>query len=92
MILIKCRRCNLQKSVKPKKINRGRKPKGGEGIETTSITVRAPKPFKDDQIKMARESGFDDLSSYVIKILSTYTLDVKLKKIDKILNNEVKDT
>jgi len=65
----------------------GRKPKGGEGVATASITIRVPKPFKEMQIKMAAESGFDDLSSYIVKVLGMYTVDVKLKKIKNATNH-----
>jgi len=64
---------------------RGRKKKGGEGVETTSITVRVPEPFKKEQIKMAADSGFNDLSGYINKVLDTYTVEVKLKRIERII-------
>jgi hypothetical protein len=62
----------------------GRKPKGGVGVETTSITVKVPKPFKNKLLKMALNKGFGDLSSYIIAVLSAYTVDVELKKVDEV--------
>lgn len=62
----------------------GRKPKGGVGVETASITFKVPKPFKNELAKMALKSGFSDLSSYIIAVLSTYTINVELKKIEGI--------
>jgi len=60
----------------------GRTPKGGHGVETTSITIRIPKPFKETLKERAEKSGLSDLSSYIIAVLKEYSVSLEVKKIE----------
>jgi hypothetical protein len=70
-------RLNVMENKRP-----GRTPKGGHGVETTSITIRIPKPFKETLIERAEKSGLSDLSSYVIAVLKEYSVSLELKKVE----------
>ena len=62
---------------------RGRKQKGGPEDPTVSITVRIPRSKKTKLIQRASKCGYGDLSTYILKVLDEYTIEISLKKIEQ---------